>query len=56
MGVWVLMIAMGQGGVTVIDNIATAAECQRVETEIRRVSAHLQPKTLCLEVAKRTGR
>lgn len=55
MSVWVLVIYMSsvyQGGPTVIDNIASAAECDRVRSVVVKDSRVVNNSTFCLEVRK----
>jgi uncharacterized protein involved in tolerance to divalent cations len=40
------------GGPTVIDNIATEQECQRISTAIKKQYKYEAPSIICLEVRK----
>lgn len=53
--VWVLVLFMGlinQGGPTVIDNIASQAECERVRAVLAKNVRTTESSTLCVEVRK----
>lgn len=55
MSVWVLVIYMGiihQGGPTVIDNISTKSECERVRSVIVKDARVVNASTFCVEVRK----
>lgn len=57
--VWVLVLYMSfghQGGPTVIDNIASQAECERVRALLTKNTRTVDNSTLCVEVKKATTR
>lgn len=57
--VWVLVLYMSfghQGGPTVIDNIASQAECERVRALLTKNVRTSDSSTLCIEVRKSAAR
>lgn len=55
MKVWVLLIYMSgvqQGGPTVVDNIASQAECERLRAAVHKLGRVVNDSTVCLEAVK----
>lgn len=53
--VWILVLYMSsvyQGGPTVIDNISTLAECERVRAVVTKLGHTVDSATTCIEVTK----